>query len=103
MTPQQKLADALRDYSQHEAAGRVAVWSELVAVVERAGWRPPTAPDPVPRPDLSRLAEMDGYLDELATETGDDGPLTFWREIRRSINAPLRAWLESHGHGGEQP
>lgn len=42
-----------------------------------------------PYPDLSRLAEMDGYLQELATETGDDAPLLFWREIRRSINRPI--------------
>ena len=42
-----------------------------------------------PYPDLSRLAEMDGYLQELARETGDDAPLKFWREIRRSINRPI--------------
>jgi hypothetical protein len=33
---------------------------------------------------------MDGYMQELARETGDDAPLEFWREIRRAINAPIR-------------
>jgi len=47
-----------------------------------------------PKPNLSRLNEMDGYLGELARTTGDDGPLVFWREIRRSINAPVREHIE---------
>jgi hypothetical protein len=47
-----------------------------------------------PKPNLSRLNEMDGYLGELARTTGDDGPLIFWREIRRSINAPIREHIE---------
>ena len=48
------------------------------------------ADEDFPRPDLSRLAEFEGYMQQLAADTGDDGPLEFWREIRRSINAPIR-------------
>lgn len=47
-----------------------------------------------PYPDLSRLAEMTGYLKEYADETGDDSPLEMWREIRRSINRPVTDHVE---------
>jgi hypothetical protein len=50
-----------------------------------------------PAPDLSRLPEMTGYLQQMAGETGDDAPLEFWSEIRRSINAPIRAWIKDIG------
>jgi hypothetical protein len=51
-----------------------------------------------PAPDLSRLSEMTGYLQELAAETGDRSPLEFWLEIRRSVIAPIKAWISE-----EQP
>jgi hypothetical protein len=47
---------------------------------------------------------MNGYLQELANQTGNNDPLTFWREIRRSINAPILEHIKRvQGEmGGEQ-
>ncbi len=45
--------------------------------------------DGPPAPDLSRLTEMDGYLEEY----GAENLIAFWREIRDSIRRPVREWM----------
>lgn len=53
----------------------------------------------LPSADLSRLSEMDGYLQEV----GDQDAIDFWREIRQSIKAPAAQWLKDLGAGTLQP
>lgn len=49
--------------------------------------------DPMPAPDLSRLAEWEGYLAAM----GDENAIAFWKEIRRSIYRPIEEWAARHG------
>ena len=50
----------------------------------------------MPEPDLSRLTEWEAYLIEACRETGDLELLEFWREIRASIYAPIKDWIEEN-------
>jgi hypothetical protein len=49
-----------------------------------------------PYPDLSRIPEWEGYLIESCRETGDKELLDFWYEIRASIYAPIKDWIEEN-------